>query len=58
MSEKYILMPNLTLFCKIAKTFCNTRKKMKNENWKNKKVSNSEKWKLNISRSVLLYMKT
>ena len=54
MSEKYILMPNLTL----KKTFCNTRKKMKNENWKNEKVSNSEKWKLNISRSVLLYMKT
>ena len=31
---------------------------MKNENWKNEKVSKSEKWKLNISRSALLYMKT
>ena len=40
-------MPNLTP----KKTFCNTSKK-------NEKVSNSEKWKLNISRSALLYMKT
>ena len=47
-------MPNLNP----KKLFAILAKKIKNENWKNEKVSNSEKWKLNISRSALLHMKT